>query len=265
MEEARARGIDVNCDVYPYTAAMTTATSLLPPWALEGGVAKMLERLNNPADRMSIKNDIVEGKMQGENWIKNIGWKNIVVSECPLERESEGNSMEEILDKVSNKNERFEKFFDWLLGIKGKATMVFFCMDEKDVKTLIVNPASMILTDSWAISPNAGGKPHPRAYGTFPRVIDRYVKKEKVLPLEMAIKKMTSLPAEKIGLKDRGILKEGFWADLVLFDLDRIEDKATFENPHQYPEGIEHVIVNGRIVVEKGSITGTRSGLILKR
>lgn len=265
LEEARARGIDVNCDVYPYTAAMTTVTSLLPSWTLEGGVAKMLDRLNNSVNRMRIKSDIVEGKMQEENWIKNIGWKNIVVSECPLYIEYEGKSLEEILEKENHEEKQFEKFFEWLIGIKGEATMVFFCMDEEDVKTVIANPVSMILSDSWVISPNAGGRPHPRAYGTFPRIIDKYVKREKVLPLELAIKKMTSMPAEKIGLKDRGTLKGGYWADLVLFDLEKIEDKATFENPHQYPKGIEHVIVNGRIAVEKGSITGTRSGLILKR
>ena len=143
--------------------------------------------------------------------------------------------------------------------------MIFFCMDEEDVKTIISSPISIIISDSWPIAPSGGGKPHPRGYGSFSRILGKYVREEKTLSLEEAIKKMTSLPANKIGLKDRGILKEGYWADIAIFNKDEIKDKATFENPHQYPDGVYYVIVNGKIAVGHGKITGLRSGKILKR
>jgi N-acyl-D-aspartate/D-glutamate deacylase len=127
------------------------------------------------------------------------------------------------------------------------------------------SPLSSFISDSWVTAPSAGGKPHPRAYGTFPRVLGKYVREEKLLTLEQAIKKMTSLPAGKIGLKSRGILKEGFWADVVIFDQAVIKDQATFDDPHQYPKGIEYVIVNGQVVVDHGRLTGVRPGKILGR
>lgn len=265
LENARQKGVDINCDVYPYTAAMTTVSSLLPPWSLKGGVEKMLARLNNWEERLKIEKDIIEGRMKGENWIKEIGWENITVAECPLDKDAEGKSLETLFKERNQFHQPFKALFDWFMKIKGEATMVFFCMDEKDVKTVIANPISMIISDSWVISPSGGGKPHPRAYGAFPRVLSKYVREEKLLTLEEAIKKMTSLPAKKIGLKDRGIIKGGFWADIVIFNPNEIKDMATFENPHQYPKGIYYVIVNGQIVVDDGNITGIRPGKILRR
>ncbi|MBN2222997.1 MAG: amidohydrolase family protein, partial [Vallitaleaceae bacterium] len=265
LEDARQRGVNANCDVYPYIAAMTTVSSLLPTWALEGGIEKMLERLEDQPSRSNMEKDITEGLMKGENWIRSIGWENIVVSECPLDRDAEGNSLEAIFKERHQFAKPFESFFNWLLNIKGEATMVFFCMDEKDVRTVISNPLSMIISDSWVIAPSGGGKPHPRAYGSFPRVLSKYVREEKVLTLEDAIRKMTSLPAKKLGLRDRGILKEGNWADLVVFNPDQIKDMATFENPHQYPKGIDYVIVNGQIVVDHQNITGVKPGKVLRK
>jgi len=265
LKNARQRGVDINCDVYPYTAAMTTVSSLLPPWTLEGGVEKMLARLNNQEERLKIEKDITEGKMKGENWIKGIGWGNIMVAECPLDKDAEGKSLETLFKERNQSHQSFKALFDWLIKIKGEATMVFFCMDEEDVKTVISNPISTIISDSWVIAPDGGGKPHPRGYGSFPRVLSKYVREEKTLTLEEAIKKMTSLPANKIGLKDRGILKEGYWADIAIFNKDEIKDKATFEDPHQYPEGIYYVIVNGQVVVDNGKITGLKPGKVLKR
>ena len=265
IEDAITRGVKVNCDVYPYTAAMTTVSSLLPPWALEGGIGKMLERLNDAEFRTKMKRDIIEGRMKGENWIKGIGWENIVVSECPFDRKSEGKSLKGIFKEKNESSDPFQGLFKWLLEIKGEATMVFFCMDEKDVRTVIAHPISMIASDSWVIAPSGGGKPHPRGYGTFPRVLGKYVREERVLSLEEAIKKMTFLPAQKIGLKDRGVLKEGYYADIVIFNPDKVRDMATFENPHQYPKGIDYVMVNGQMVVDDGKITGIRPGMILKK
>lgn len=265
LEDAQKGGVNINCDVYPYIAAMTTVSSLLPNWALEGGIEKMLTRLKNNQSRVDMEKDITEGLMKGENWIKSIGWENIVVSECPLDRDSEGKSLETVFRERHQFDKPFESFFDWLLDIRGEATMIFFCMDEEDVRAIIANPISMIISDSWVIAPRGRGMPHPRAYGTFPRILGKYVREEKVLTLEEAIKKMTSLPAKKIGLRDRGILKEGYWADIVIFDSDKIKDRATFQNPHQYPKGIEYVIVNGQLVVSNGSITGIKPGKILKK
>ena len=265
LKSARQRGVDINCDVYPYTAAMTTVSSLLPPWSLEGGVEKMLARLNKQEERLKIEKDITEGRMKGENWIKGIGWKNIMVAECPLDKDAEGKSLETLFKERNQSHQSFKALFDWFIKIKGEATMVFFCMDEEDVKTVLSSTISTIISDSWVIAPSGGGKPHPRGYGSFPRVLGKYVREEKTLTLEEAIKKMTLLPANKIGLKDRGILKEGYWADIAIFNKDEIKDKATFENPHQYPEGIYYVIVNGELAVNYGEITGRKSGKILKK
>jgi len=265
LESARQRGVNINCDVYPYTAAMTTVSSLLPPWSLEGGIEKMLARLKNYEERLRIEKDITEGRMKGENWIKEIGWENIMVAECPLDKDAEGKSLETLFKERNQSYQPFKALFNWLIKIKGEATMVFFCMDEEDVKTVISSPMSTIISDSWVIAPSDGGKPHPRGYGSFPRVLGKYVREEKILTLEEAIKKMTSLPANKIGLKNRGIIKEGYWADIVIFNKDEINDKATFENPHQYPEGIYYVIVNGGLAVNNGEITGRKFGKILKK
>jgi len=265
MEQARGRGVEVNCDVYPYTAGSTTITAVLPTWALEGGIEDMLERLKSTETREAIKKESVEGTVKGENWIKAAGWNGIVIGECSSKKQYEGKSLEEILKEQNRFDEPYEGFFDWLLEIKGNATMAIFVMDENDVKTVMSSPLSSIISDSWATVPSAGGKPHPRVYGTFPRVLGKYVREEKILTLQDAIRKMTSLPAGKLGLQDRGIIKEGFWADIVIFDPDRIKDKATYADPHQYPEGISYVIVNGEVVVENGRLTGARPGKVLRR
>ena len=265
LESARQRGVDINCDVYPYTVAMTIVSSLLPPWTLEGGVKKMLVRLNNQEERLKIEKAISEGKMEGENWIKGIGWENIMVAECPLDKDTEGKSLEALFKERNQFYQPFKAFFDWLIKIKGEATMLFFCMDEEDVKTVISSPISIIISDSCAFAPSGGGKTHPRTYGSFSRILCKYVREEKTLTLEEAIKKMSSLPANKIGLKDRGTLREGYWADITIFNKEEIKDKATFDNPHQYPEGVYYVIVNGQLAVNNGEITGRKSGKILKK
>jgi N-acyl-D-aspartate/D-glutamate deacylase len=265
IQKAQERGVNVNFDVYPYTAAMTTISSLLPPWSLEGGIKKMLERLKNNKFREKIKEDIVEDRMEGENFINKIGWSNIIISECPLRPVYEGKSLQEILTEPTDSNKIFSYFFDWLLDIQCEATMVLYAMKEKDVELAITHPLSIVITDSWVSKPMNTGRPHPRGYGSFPRVLGKYVREKKLLTLEEAIKKMTFLPAKKIGIKDRGLIKKGYWADLVIFDLNAIKDKATFMNPYQYPRGIEYVIVNGQLVVKKGKITGVKPGKVLKR
>ncbi|MBA7674819.1 D-aminoacylase [subsurface metagenome] len=255
MEQARQRGVEVNCDVYPYIAGSTTITTLLPTWTLAGGVEKMLDRLKNKQTRQSIK---LEGTRFSE-------WDGIVIAECPSKKEYQGKSLEDILKETNRFDDPYEGLFDLLLEIEGNATIIVFLMDEDDVRTVMSSPLSSFISDSWVTALDAGGKPHPRAYGTFPRVLGKYVREEKLLTLEQAIRKMTSLPAGKIGLKCRGIFREGFWADVVIFDQAVIKDQATFDDPHQYPKGIEYVIVNGQVVVDHGRLTGVRPGKILRR
>ena len=264
MERARERGVEVNCDVYPYTAGSTTITALLPTWVLEGGVGKMLDRLKDREVRKRIKEEIEEDRMKGENFLKAAGWGGVLISQCSV-KEYEGKTLEEILKEKGMAHDPYEGFFDWLLEIKGDAAMVIFIMDEEDVKTVLSSPLSSVISDAWATCPAAGGKPHPRAYGTFPRVLGRYVREEKLLTLEEAIRKMTSLPAGKVRLHDRGLIREGFWADIVIFDPKTVIDRATYENPHQYPEGIKYVIVNGKVVVKDGELTGERPGKVIRR
>jgi len=265
MEQARQRGVEVNCDVYPYIAGMTTITTLLPTWTLAGGVEKMLERLKGKETREAIKKEIVEGAMTGLSAIKNAGWHRIFIAECPSKKEYEGESLEDILKETDRFDDPYEGLFDFLLSLEANATIIVFLMDEDDVRTVMSSPLSSFSSDSYVTAPDTGGKPHPRAYGTFPRVLGKYVREEKLLTLEQAIRKMTSLPAGKISLKSRGILREGFWADVVIFDQAVIKDQATFDDPHQYPKGIEYVIVNGQVVVDHSRLTSVRPGKILRR
>ena len=265
MERARNRGVEISCDAYPYTASSTTITSVLPTWALDGGIVKMIERLKNKEIRESIKEEISENKMTGENWIRYAGWNNIIIGECQARKEYEGKSLENILTSKNKSKDIYENFFDFLLEIDANAVMVVFSMDEEDVKTVISNSLSAIGSDSWSVAPNAGGKPHPRMYGTFPRVLGKYVREDNLLTLSNAISKMTSFPAEVIGLEKKGIIKEDFDADIVIFDPDNIKDKATFADPTQYPEGIDYVIVNGQLVIDNRNVTGIKPGKILKK
>lgn len=265
IARAREDGVDVSCDVYPYTAISTTITSLLPTWALEGGIESMLQRLNDPDARESIICALAQAEGGNDSLIKQLGTDRIFIGECPSRTDYEGLSLNKIFRCVPHDGQIYSKFLDLLLEIDGNATMVVFAMSEEDVKTVIASPFSAIISDSWVTSPDSGGKPHPRAYGSFPRVLGKYVRDEKVLSIEEAVRKMTSMPASKMGIQDRGLLKEGFWADIVIFDPDTIIDRATFQEPHHFPEGIHYVIVNGSAVVEKGRFTQARPGRILKR
>ncbi len=265
MEQAREDGVEVNCDVYPYTAGSTTITSLLPTWVLEGGTEKMMERLRDKKTRERIRREFLEDRIRGENWIKSAGLDGILISSCPPNTKYEGKNLEDILKEKNMLDKPYEGVFDFILEIRGEATIVIFAMSEEDLSTVISNPLSSICSDSWLTRPSAGGKPHPRVYGTFPRVLGKYVRQNGLIRIEEAIRKMTSLPATKIGLKNRGLIKEGFQADIVVFDPAHIIDKATYEDPHKYPEGINYVIVNGKVVVENGNHTGARPGKILRR
>jgi len=258
MEEARARGVDITCDQYPYEAGMTSLVMLLPPWAHEGGMDKLLGRLRNSEDREKMRKDL-------ENMV--YGWEDIYVSHVETERNKplEGKNLVEIA-KARGKDE-FTALCNLLLEENGVASMVVFSMDEGDIRRVMKHHLQMVGSDSWAVASYGilgAGKPHPRFYGTFPRILGKYVREERAFTLEEAVRKMTSFPAQRFGLRDRGLVREGFWADLVVFDPESVRDRATYQAPHQYPEGIEYVIVNGKIVVEKGEHTGVLAGKVLR-
>lgn len=264
MGKARERGVEVNCDVYPYTAGSTIISALLPIWVLEGGIEKMVERLKSKEIRERIKEEFVKDRIEGENYFRDAGFNGIFVASCPSNKEYEGKSLMEIIRHKNRLSEPYEALFDLLLEIRGNSQTIHFMLDEEDVKKVISSPLSSICSDSWAMSPTSPGKPHPRAYGAFPKVLGRYVREEKILRIEEAIRKMTSLPASKVRLKNRGLLKEGFWADITIFDPAKIKDTATYQDPQQYPTGIKYVIVNGGVSVEDGKLTYAKFGKILK-
>jgi len=266
IEEARWEGVDVTADFYPYTAGSTSLTACIPPWAHVGGIEEMIKRLKDPEQRAKIRRDIEVSTEGWENLANLAGWDKIVVASCEKNKQYEGLSISEIA-KMNGKDP-YDQAFDLIIEEEGRVQIVLHMMREEDMLEALKSPYTMVGTDGSSIAPYeplGRGKPHPRNYGTFPRIIGRYARDKRVITIEEAIRKMTSLPANKLGLKDRGIIRRGFWADLVIFNPKTIIDAATFENPHQYPKGIEYVIVNGRIVINKGEHTGELPGRVLER
>lgn len=266
IEEARERGLDVTSDQYPYMAGSTGLSALLPDWVHEGGVKRLVERLKDWQTRERIREDIEGDSLSWWNPIKATGWGNIMISAVGGEknRELEGKSIEEIA-KLWDKD-GFDVLFDLLVEEESSVQMVLFMMSEDDVITVMRHPTTMIGSDGAALSregPLSKGKPHPRSYGTFPRILGKYLREEKVLTLEDAVRKMTSLPAQKLRLRDRGVLKEEYKADIVVFDPEKVKDRATYTDPHQQPEGIIYVLVNGKIAVEEGKYIGKTDGKVL--
>ncbi|MEM4481774.1 MAG: D-aminoacylase [Desulfurococcaceae archaeon] len=261
MSRARERGVDITCDVYPYTAGSTRITAILPDWVIEGGLDNTLKRLSDPSTREKIMRDIEEDRMRNENFIKSCGWDNIYIARCPAYKEFEGKSLRDILYGLGD---IYENFFNFLVKVQLNAYIVIFYGDEEDVEAVLKHPLSCVGSDSSPISPEFGGKPHPRAYGTFPRVLGRYVRERRLITIEEAIRKMTSMPATKLGISDRGLIRQGFFADLVIFDPNKVIDNATFGDPHRYPSGINYVIVNGQIVVDQGVHTNKFPGKVLR-
>lgn len=268
MEEANEQGLNITCDQYPYNRGMTSLITVLPPWVHIGGIDEILNRLGNPDDLKKIKRDIKEGIEGWGNWIKEVGWGNIFISTVKTDawKDIEGKHLAEIT-KLKNKPDEFTTLFDLLREEKGEVSMLIESMDEKDIQHIMTGKYTMIGTDGWGVSPRgplSHGKPHPRFYGTYPRILGRYVREEGLLTLETAIRKMTSFPAQKLGLNDRGLIKEGMCADIVVFDPLTVIDRATYTNPHQFSIGIKHVLVNGEIVVENEHQTPILPGKVLK-
>lgn len=250
LEGARREGVDVTVDQYPYTAGSTFLSSLLPLWTHEGGTDKMLRRLSDKEIRERIAEEL-----SGERTTR---WDGLLVTsvKTAANKGFEGMSLADIA--AARGQEPVEALMDIILEEENAATMVSFSMNEEDVRTIMRHPLQMVCTDGIVL-----GKPHPRAYGSFPRVVGRYVR-EGVLRLEEAVRKITSLPAQRFGFEGRGLLKPGFYADITVFDPATIIDTATYDDPIRYPRGIEYVIVNGEITVEKGVHTGAKAGMVLR-
>ena len=261
IHTAHEKGLPVHADRYPYNAWSTGLSSFLPLWSRQGDNADILNRLQDEADLIKIKPYTESrGKRIG-------GWNRVIISSChkPKNKIYEGKS---ILDcaEITGK-EPFEFIRDLLIAERIRVSVIGFAMDENNLKKVLASPLVMIGSDGTAVAPYgklSKGKPHPRHYGTFPRVLGKYVRDEKVLDMATAVRKMTSMAAEKLGLDQRGYLKENYFADIVVFNPETVIDNATFTDPHQYPTGIEHVIVNGKLTIENGEHTDTFAGKVLR-
>jgi N-acyl-D-amino-acid deacylase len=261
IREARERGLQVTIDQYAYPASSTGLDVLLPDWVHDGGREAAAARLRNPAQREQIKKEMV--KMQRDRGLKNYSFA--FVANYRPDSTFNGKNIEEITQQVRGKKSveaQAEQVIDMYLLSEGRVGMVYHTMSEDDVAYIMQQPFCMVASDAGVIEMGRG-VPHPRGYGNNVRVLGKYVREKKLLGLEEALRKMTSLPAQTFGFWDRGLLREGFAADLVIFDAQKVADQATFEQPHQYATGIRYVFVNGKIVVNEGKHTGARSGRIL--
>ncbi|KYK35524.1 MAG: D-aminoacylase [Theionarchaea archaeon] len=268
IEEANDRGINVTCDSYPYNRGCSSLVTALPPWAREGGHEKIMERLQNPEDRERIKREITQGveSERWENWIGVNGFDRLYVALVNTEkwRDTIGKNISEITI-LKGKSDEWETFFELLIDEELGVSITLETMDEEDIRQIMTSRYQMVGTDGMGM-PKTSVLPvsHPRFCGTFPRILGRYVREEKVLALEDAIRKMTSFPAQRLGLQDRGLLKEHMWADVVIFDPETVIDTATYEEPDRFPEGIHYVMINGETVVENGKQMKRYPGKVLR-
>jgi N-acyl-D-amino-acid deacylase len=261
IDAARGDGQDVMADVYPYTASSTTIRTLLPDSALEGGVEAMLDRLGNAPTRAAIRDEMAQGAVIA----RGLGWGDIMIAYAPARPEIQGLRIDEIARRWGK--DPVECVFDIIEAEQGRGYVILFQLDEADLRRALVHPHVMIGSDGSSLAatgPLSDGKPHPRSYGTFPRVLGRYVREEALLTLPVAVHKMTGLPAARLGFTDRGVIRTGAKADLAVFSPERVADPATYEDPHRYARGIEHVVVNGRLVVQSGEHTGRLPGRVLR-
>ena len=265
FEAARARGLDVTANMYPYDRASNGLDACLPLWVREGGLEPMLARLKDPAQRERIKRDMDDGNAKDwENqWYGSGGGSGVMLSTVldPALRQWEGKTLAEI-GKAMGKDPR-DAVMDLVIADRGESSVIISIMREDDVRLALSNSMVSIGTDSGARAedgPFSQSKSHPRAWGSFPRILGQYVRDEKLMTLEEAIHRFTSRPAARVGIADRGILRPGFKADVTIFDPARIRDVSTFVDPTHYSEGVQHVLVNGHAVVANGKITAERPG-----
>jgi len=271
IEEARKSGVDITADTYAYTAWYNSFSAFVPPWAHDGGTKKLLERLRDPATRARIRKEMETPPTPSTAWDNE--WQEIAGPEAvllcsvqnPALRPLVGKTLAEIAKQRGK--DPIDTLFDLLIEDEAYTSVAVFGMSEPDVALALVQPWVSIDNDSEGTSTEGLlGKehPHPRAYGTFPRILRKYVREEKKLRLEEAIRKFTSQPAQRMGFADRGVLKAGMWADIVVFDPETVRDLATFENPNQLSQGMDYVLVNGVPVIHNGKMTGALPGKVLR-
>jgi len=262
VEQAKNAGMALLADRYPYSASSTGMRSFYPQWALEGKTDEFIARLKDISLDTQFREHFKEWEAKAGSW------DNVLISSVSLNenRHLEGANVLDAAKKAGKEPYNFIR--DLMIDEKGSVSVVKFAMSEDNLKRVLAHPLVVVGSDGNALSPYgplSDGKPHPRSYGTFPRVLGKYVREEKVLTLPEAVMKMTSLTADKFSLAGRGRITEGSYADMVVFDPDTVIDKATFADPHRYPEGITHVIVNGSVVIDSGEHTGELPGKILKK
>lgn len=266
IQAAQAAGQKVSATMYPYTAGGTRLAAVLPLWVQEGGTDAMLKRLADPAQRARARKEVETTTEGWENLLMAATFAGVQIASVPDDYDQAvvGKRIAEIAE--ARKADPWDVLFDIVTGTKGRAGALFHMMSEDDVRTGLAAPFVTIGTDSAAIKaegPLAQGQPHPRAYGTFPRVLGTYVRDTHVLGLEDAVRRMTGLAAEQFQIRDRGVIKEGAFADLVVFDPATVADVATYEQPHQYALGIDYVVVNGAVAVTPQGATKARAGRML--
>jgi N-acyl-D-aspartate/D-glutamate deacylase len=268
INAARAEGADISADTYAYTAWFNSLSAFIPPWAHDGGDAKLIERLKDPAARARIRKDMMTPSQEWDNeWQEIPGPESILIGvvQNPELLPLQGKRLAEIA-KIWNKDP-MDALFDLLIQDKAFTEVAVFGMSEPDVVLALQQPWVSIDNDSSGTSPEGilgQEHPHPRAYGTFPRILRKYVREEKKLSLEDAIRKFSALPAQRMRFTERGVLKSGMWADVVIFDPATIRDLATFDNPNQLSQGMDYVLVNGVPVIDQGKMTGARPGKVLR-
>ena len=263
LDDARARGVDVAGDVYPYNAGSTKMDNLMPAWSHEGGMTKLLERLADPKLRRRITEEcLVDGERWGTVSQGGVGFDQIFIASC-RRRELEGLNLAQLAQQSGQAPA--DALMNLLLEERCTVSMVSFSQSIDNVAKVLAHPALTIGSDSIPLFEGAGdkpGKPHPRSYGTFPRVLSEYARERRLFSLETAVNKMTGLPAQRLGLRERGLVQPGYFADLTVFDPRAVKDESTYPDPHRYPTGIPVVIVNGAVAVDDGRVT-SRSGRVL--
>lgn len=262
IQKAKNQGVNLYCDRYPYIAGSTGLSYYFPLWAKQGTTEEFLARLKNPQLENKLRTYVAEQEEKLSSWDK------VVISSVVTQKNKKFEGKSVLQGAQETGKTPFEFMRDLLIEEENRVGMVTFMMKEENTVKILSHPLVGIGTDGVALAPYgllSRGKPHPRSYGSFPRVLGKYIREQKIVPLPRMIRKMTLEPAQKFGFKKRGILKKGYYGDVVIFDERRVKDRATWTNPHQYPEGIEYVLVNGEMVIKQGSHTGKLPGKIIKK
>lgn len=261
LEKARATGMQVTCDRYPYIAYNTGLSSLFPLWSREGGREKFVARLKDSSLQDQLRQEVMRK-------VENLGgWQAVMISGLPKNSERQKYEGKNFAELSQNGTNTFKLLVDLVIQEEGGGGMVGFGMSEDELMGVLKYPHAMIASDGSALATSGvlhSGNPHPRSFGTFPRVLGKYVREEKLFDLAEAIRKITALPASALGITDRGILQVGNYADMVIFDPNEVIDRANWTAPHQYPEGIHFVLVNGEVVIDESEFTGKLAGRVLR-